>query len=141
MTVFKGCGDLRYLDVDELEPGGADELQELLNVDASQSSSSVPAKPIQAYLVPQITQHDGGQSRPAQTSPMFVPNERCSLSSFTNFSRPAMEAPNPKYLIVCINTKRGLVIPHHIEVSSIANDQFLFEQINLAYLSVRRGHN
>jgi hypothetical protein len=43
-------------------------------------------------------------------------------------------------LILCINTKRELVTPEHIEVLSITNGKCLFQRINDAYLNVRKGH-
>ncbi|KAM5357009.1 hypothetical protein ACJZ2D_016704 [Fusarium nematophilum] len=46
----------------------------------------------------------------------------------------------PKYLLVCVNTKRGLAKLEHIDVSSVTNDQFLFDEIRRVYCSVRRGH-
>lgn len=53
----------------------------------------------------------------------------CSLSAAIS---------EPKYLLLCVNTKRGLIKPEHVNVSSITNDQFLFQGIEAAYREIRK---
>ncbi|KAJ4258966.1 hypothetical protein NW762_008054 [Fusarium torreyae] len=85
VTYRCGCGDLRYLDVEELVPGGADELQEILRADAQAvrqrgsvqdtSSSNLPALPPEAHLTPLGQRNNQGHDESAQGSRSQGPGE------------------------------------------------------------------
>src|SRR4051812_12792466 len=148
ITYFQGCGDLRYLDVEELVLGGARELQELLKAEAravrhhsqqatqADPSSGLPAPPPQAHL--QATGRQGGHSQNqglGQGVPSHTPTGTSArtVGPVHQVLSPPNRLGDTKYLILCVNTKRGLVTPEHLDVSSISNDQYLFEQVNTAY--------
>ena len=143
----KGCGDPRYLDVEELVPGGAAELREMLNSAASAirqrypdpnasgaNSVGVPP-PVHQGTAGRRQQLEQGSIRilpslsPGGNDTRTMPYQRATLPTATS---------DPKYLLLCINTKRGLVKPEHVDVSSITNDQFLFQNIERAYRAARR---
>ncbi|KAF4459729.1 serine threonine kinase, partial [Fusarium albosuccineum] len=143
-----GCGHLQYLDVEELATGGVAEFQESIRRDVRSlrqhaptgSNTSYTYLPPPVYLAPSRSSH--GQNQACSTLPSTEHNMPTPLS--TNIT--SQNSPIPanttegKYLLVCVNTKRGLTKLEHVDVSSITNDQFLFDQIRKAYCSVRQGH-
>ncbi|KAI9150878.1 Isotrichodermin C-15 hydroxylase [Paramyrothecium foliicola] len=143
-----GCGDLRYLDVEEIVPGAASELKETIMQNAAAVrqrvptedavSSNLPTAPNQTHLTPMS--HQRGQ--PVAEFPIEEHNVLRAPNAISKSQTSMLDnrALRIKYLIVCINTKRGLVIPRHLDVSSVTNDQYLFEAIRAAYSEIKREH-
>lgn len=101
------------------------------------SSSSLPTSPPEAHLSPLGQRNSQAHGQPARSSQSSESVEQ-RTSHETSMNRTMTGPIRSKHLIVCINTKRGLVTPQHIDVSSVTNDQYLFESIKTAYSEVRR---
>ncbi|KAF4957803.1 hypothetical protein FSARC_11179 [Fusarium sarcochroum] len=108
VTYRCGCGDLRYLDVEELVPGGANELQETLRSDAQAvqqrgppqepSSSSLPTSPPEVHLTPLGQRHNQTHDQSVRGSQSQGPSEQ-STSDRSSINRTVMLPTCQKHLI------------------------------------------
>ena len=132
-----------------MAPGGAAELQEHLNAgaravrlrsNAQTVSSSPPSSPQPARISPSSQSHDQ-RRRPIQSLPQLRSNEPNGGSDTTSVQRltKSNRTSEPKYLLLCVNTRRDLALMEHIEVSSMTNDQYLFQDIQSEYSRMRRN--
>lgn len=143
LTSGKSCGELVYLDLRELKPGGIQRFWERLNAfivrSGHQSPDGVPpTPPPQVHMrsdVPAI-QTDSGAAQPG------VQRYRPSQSSQGGATVPAITTAQnvePQFLLLCINTKNSTTLAH-VEVGSLTSDQYLFQEVSKAYQKTREGH-
>ncbi|KAI1422361.1 hypothetical protein F5Y12DRAFT_763192 [Xylaria sp. FL1777] len=140
-----GCGELSYLDVKELSPGGMQRFRQRLTASSrtammhpqSPQNSTSPTLPAQAYL----RNNTNSQHLPTQfqgpSSPLPEDYQATSIESQTSSSNS--QRPIPQYLLLCVNTKSSTTLLQ-LEISSISNDQYLFEKISQEYQRVRRDY-
>ncbi|KAF4999074.1 hypothetical protein FDECE_11633 [Fusarium decemcellulare] len=145
---IQGCGDLEYLDVEELAPGGAAEFQQAIREDArvvrhhapGGSNSYGVAPPAPAHL--DLPQSGRGQNQACPTLPSInssIPTPPGTTSSGQASSRRATTIER-KCLLVRVNTKRQLTKLENIDVSPVTNDQFLFDEIRRVYYDIWQEH-
>lgn len=135
-TIFQGCGDLSYLDVKELSPGGVDRFWRTIVNCASVARSRTPDPivpcdhpnpPAQAHLSNVVA-----SAAPKTISRLPNTQAMRTLSQDPNINPPG----DPQYLLVCINAKHSTILDH-IEVGCQSNDEYMFRQIHDAYHRIR----
>ncbi|KAK3987391.1 hypothetical protein QBC44DRAFT_121675 [Cladorrhinum sp. PSN332] len=144
-----GCGDLVFLDVRELSPGGIRRFktrlfQSVAAVKAHQAneSPSLPRQPPQAHLSGTIDATAIGGTR-ASSSQTDNHDEQARAAttpspSTVMFQAPAL--PEFQFLLLCVNIKNLVTSLVHIEVGSFTNDQHLFKAISWEYYCARHKH-
>jgi len=146
----QGCGDLIYFDVEEVDPGGVDELRQILLAKSrsirehsyGQDGVNHPVSLPQAHLSSPVDASNQGQPGPIQRLPTMNTStpRNDSMSSETQRLSTVDTSVERKYLLLCVNTKLGLTKVTHLDVSSTANDQYLFQDIYSEYSRMRRDH-
>ncbi|KAJ6028867.1 hypothetical protein N7540_004443 [Penicillium herquei] len=137
-----GCGELSYLDVRELSAGGLERFRRrLLNsVAAVGTQSQNPPGSIRLEPPPQAHLNTGLSSNlPIQNR---VPHHLSSPSTQledTQAGSATSQNHDPQFVLLCMNTKNSTVLVH-IEVSSLTNDQYFFQQMYQEYRRVREKH-
>lgn len=101
------------------------------------SSSSHPAPPPQVHLNPNSSTYVG-------SGKIAQPNETTDWSRDTRIEsgqRDGVTSHNQdaQFVLVCINTKNSTALIH-LEVSSLTNDQYFFQQMYQEYTELRRKH-
>ena len=100
-------------------------------------ASSLPEAPQQAHMA-SSHRRQKSQQGPAQNLPGSGSIEQgTNVTSHESPPTPS-QTTEPKYLLLCVNTKRSLTIMRHLEVSSLSNDQYLFQNINQEYHAIRK---
>lgn len=143
---FQGCGDLRYVDIEESIPGGAAELQREIEVavravsDGNQAQGSFcPLATLPRAHLPSNHGHDHFPRLPTLHSPGSGDPSSFIATQTTGDSMATITDTEPKYLLVCVNTKRSIIKVAHIEVASLTNDQLLFREVQRAYSEIRQN--
>jgi hypothetical protein len=141
------------VDLEELVPGGAAELEQEIRKEAHlvrchvPNSSTSPSNNIQTpapvHLTTSNLSRHGGQGAPIQGLP--TGSEASQSSNIANAPAQASAMGNAnttmKYLLLCVNTKDGVAKLEHIDVSTLTNDQYLFNEIREVYKTARQGHD
>ncbi len=143
-TFFQGCGELSYVDVKELSPGGIQRFRQRLTASSraamidprSPQTLTSPTTPAQAYLRNNTNLHHS-PTRLQGPSPPLPDNDQATGIENRNSSSTSQGIP--QYLLLCVNTKSSTTLVQ-LEIGSISNDQYLFERISQEYQKVRRDY-
>lgn len=139
-----------FEDVKELHPGAALKLQTKLREAAAavarpQYGSSYPSRPPQAHILPSwSSQANSSESSPSH-APFHGTNATDSHSDPTTAwsataSNILASVPTPQYVLLCVNTRRLRTL-EHVKVSTVMNDEFLFDALRGSYEIARNPHN
>jgi hypothetical protein len=137
----QGCGKHMFADVKELLPGGSERLQAALRQSAAKaaahtsSSQAGPAAPQPAHLPSSGQQSSVTGHQTARSHHLGSP---ISASHPSAAAAPLAQPPVSKYLLLCVNTKRSRAL-EHVEVTSLTNDEYLFQAIRQAYENIRHA--
>ncbi|QKX54876.1 uncharacterized protein TRUGW13939_01966 [Talaromyces rugulosus] len=140
-----GCGELSYVDVRELSPGGIERFrQRLIKSVAAVRSRPQPSPNSNEITLPPKAQLRSSRNGPQPSLPQSlhrISSEFANTEAHRNASEPRNlhALGDPQYLLVCVNTKNSTALVH-VDVSSIGSDEFLFQNISSGYKSVRRAH-
>ncbi|KAF7520040.1 hypothetical protein G7054_g12904 [Neopestalotiopsis clavispora] len=152
-TYICGCGELCYIDVEDVVPGGAAELEADIrkkaalirsrNPDGHSPSRDNIQTPARVHFSASRLSRNGEQGTPIQPLPTSSQQSqgRNVTDALSQEQSVEIEAVAQKYLLLCVNTKHGLVKLVHIDVSDHRNDQFLFQEIRNEYMIARQGHD
>lgn len=131
-----------FTDVKELLPGSAERLQETLRqsaaTTAAQSSSSKggPAAPPLTHLSSNGQQTTAAGHAPERSSSTPNPRDPIPASNRSALPIPPGQPTMSQYLLLCVNTKRLRAL-EHVEVTSLMNDEHLFQANLEAYEHIR----
>lgn len=142
----QGCGKHMFADVKELIPDGSERLQAALRQSAAEaaahtSSSQAGPAALQPAHLPSNGQQGsvtGHQTARSQPSTLHL-GSPISASHPSTAAAPLAQPPVSQYLSLCVNTKRSRAL-EHVEVTSLTNDEYLFQAIRQAYENIRHAH-
>jgi hypothetical protein len=133
-----------YADVKELRPGAARKLQARLRraaaaVTRPQSDNAYPSVPPRAYISPTPSSrlHQTGSRTPDyqhRVPGVFGSSPTAASGSRTTIVAGA--AASPKYILLCVNTRRLRTLTH-VDVATLTNDEYLFNAIRESYYLTR----
>lgn len=137
-------------DVKELQPGAALRLQARLREAAAavarpQYDSSHPSRPSQAHISPAWSSQANSSEFSSSHAPSHETSARDSHAdpttarSATAINIPA-NAATPRYVLLCVNTRRSRTLKH-VNVSTVMNDEFLFDALRGSYNLARKTHD
>ncbi len=137
-------------DVKERHPGAAVKVQTRLREAAAaiarpQYGSSDPSSPSRAHISPSRS----SQANLYESSLSHAPShgtgatdshpDPTTARSATAIRCPA-NAATPRYILLCVNTRRLRTL-EHVKVSTVMNDEFLFDALRESYNLARKTHN
>lgn len=138
-----------FEDVKELHPGAALKVQTRLREAAAAVArphygSSYPSRPPQAHISPSWrSQTNSSESSTSHapshgTSATDPPSDPTTAQSVTAINMLA-SAATAQYVLLCVNTRRLRTLKH-VKVSTVMNDEFLFDALRGSYNIARKPH-
>lgn len=146
----QSCGEIMYVDVKELAPGGIDKFKEEIQVSLKAPNRQVLAGSnvgASGVLVSPQRVHFGGESSGGGSPISSFPGQngrgeqshdiQIGLGRQKGFQNNRVVA-EARYLLLCVST-RNLAKLIHVDLRHVQNDQLLFDSIRHRYWDSRKN--